>query len=161
MSWIYNVWNESVDFTYGQAILFSLSFLFLDTFFFVLFFIVQKTSIIEYGYPKRSRKFINKKTKKYSKIDRFFCLSLIGNADKNGAYLLLKFLCILINYIGYISSLVGIVATMITSGTGWSCCMTIFSPIMAITLICVLSLVPDMLCRKSAWRRYKYWRRYK
>lgn len=151
--WLQNIWHEKNVMTLIQSVIFSLIFLTCNTAILFGFWYLTRETILEYGSPKRRKK-IAKKMQSYSFWNHFFLVRLVSDSERSGIYLMVKLLFYWLSLIAYAVSVLGVVGTIATQGSGKAIALLIF-PVFSVFLVStVVSFLPDFLCLPSERKRY-------
>ena len=146
--------NDALLDLWWQILPISIFMFLCNSIFFLVIWYIRRGAVIEYGYPKRSTKAMNKKMKAYSKLDEILLLRVTFEADRIGFYSFFNLLLHYINVFGYIASIVGIAAAMITLGDGWALTLMFGGMLFVLAITTMLDFVPSLIWLPSERKRY-------
>lgn len=132
------MWNTAANYTQWQAIWISSMFLLINTGLCAAVWLIQKMSIIHYGYPKSKQKKVKKSFKGQRFIDKLLLSKLRKEASR--ASVLLN-LCVFLNYVNIVAictEIIGYIGAIITRGQGWAMSLVLLS---GFASFCVTALV--------------------
>lgn len=150
-----SIWHDSISVGFFQMLLLGLFFLIADTVLFLAMWYMFRGAIIEYGYPKRSRKAMEKKLKSYSKLEELLLIRLVREAKRRGVFLWINLIFHFVNIVAFLSSVVGFAGAMVTLADGWAFALLLFPEITVLFFTTVLGFVPQMIWMPSERKRYQ------
>ena len=145
-----------IDTKWWQMLLFLPLLLLISISMFIAFSYMWEGCAIEYGYPKRKIKYINKIKKSVSAFSRLFLIRITFNADRFGFFLILNLICQYINILSMILSLIGLVGCIITHVTTWALLLLIGSVVATNLALTVIMTIPHLICLPSIRARYTF-----
>lgn len=149
------LWCDNTTFSWWQMLLICIVFFIINSTIFFMMWYMRRGFAIEFGYPKRSRKAMNKKLKSYSKLEEILMVRITCEAERRGAFLAINLVCHFTNILGYSASIIGIVASMITLGDGWALTLLVFSEAITLGVTIFIEFIPHLIWLPSERKRYR------
>ena len=155
LKWLYDIWQDHVDWAWWQMLLIGVFFLFCNFCLCIAFVYMRREIVITYGYPKRKKKYMKKKWASFSIVDKFLLIKLTMQAEKQGKILYLNLICHFMNVLSFLICCVGFIGGFFTLCDGW--CIVLLMVPMPITFVltCALEVVPHLIAFPSERRRWK------
>ena len=148
------LWESNAEFSFGTSVALAMFFLGVSVFCYGLTWYLQMSSMVEYGYPKRSEKSMRKKFKQHTTVEKITLTKLRRFATRNGFMLQLCWMINIVNLLFSVISSVGIIAFIVTRGSGWSGVLALFLPVGSCLLFVAIRFIPDLIWLPSERRRY-------
>ncbi len=149
------LWNENVQFIWYQSVLIGLTFYLFDFVIFVVQYFLRKNAILEYCFPKRSKKFLKKLMSKYSLFEKIFLYRIACDSNRKGIFIYITIINQWLNCLSFLCSTIGLFGTVITNGKGWSLTLLLIPEISILVITVVIEFIPHLIWLPSERRRYK------
>ena len=149
------LWYDNISIDWWQMLLIGMLFMAANICVFMAMWYVRRNVVYEYGYPKRNKKTIKKKTATYSTLDKFLLLRITSGAERKGPLLYINLVCHHICLIALGVSFVGFIGCMITLAHGWAFFLLVISEIAALFITVLIEFVPHLIWLPSERKRYK------
>lgn len=154
------LWNTDSHLELWQAFLLVIFVTFNFGLFCVSWFL-RKAALLEYGYPKRKAKTLNKRFKEYSFLEKLFLVKVVKDSDQKGFYSYLLLILNFANIVAFFSCVVGYIAVLLTCISegivpGWATVLVLI-PVFGVFLgSFAITFIPDLIYLPSERRRYKW-----
>lgn len=148
------LWQDSISIEWWKMLLIGLFFTGMNIAIFLATLYVRCSVIYEYGYPKRNKKSIKKKTASYSLPDKLLLTRLTRQAQRKGPLLYLNLIChyICIGALGV--SFLGFIGCMVTLADGWALSLLVMSELAALFFTVLIEFIPHLIWLPSERKRY-------
>lgn len=154
-NWVYNLWNDTISVELWQMFLVGLALLGINFTIFIALCFLRCSVAMETGYPKRNYKFMKKKMKSYSFIDRILLIKLTQGAEKKGTMLYCNFIFHCMNLLALVLTIIGYIGSLITLADGWALWLLVASEFIMLLLTLPIEFVLHSLFLPSERRRYR------
>ncbi len=153
------LWQQNADFSVLQSVFIGLIFLLCDIVLCVANEYIQLGSILEVGYPKRTKKQKQQwnwaALREHAFLNKLFLWRLCREAPRKHLYLWVCFVLNGMNVLVLASVPVAYVGLLLTKGAGWSVVLLIFVPISYLMLSVAVMFIPSILWLPSERKRYR------
>ena len=150
------LFHENITIEGWKMFLIGLVILVFNFVLFLAMWYVRRETVFEVGYPKRNKKYIKKRMRDYSFLNKIFLFKISRNAERKSFMLIINLVCHWLNLLSMLSCVVGFVSCMITLASGWALSLLVF-PVLTIMLLTVLfEFIPHLIWLPSERRRYRF-----
>lgn len=149
------LWNTPSIYTRAEATILATILLLMNLVSFVVQWYLQYDGVLEYGFPKRGRKYIKKRISQYSLFQRILIFPLVKTTEKKGFFLYLclaGFYCVTVP--AFVICIFGFIGALYTGGAELTLTILFEAGIDSLLITAAIRYVPDLIWLPSEQRRY-------
>ena len=156
LQWIGRIWTQSADVEWWLMLIIGFILLLCNIILFLVMWFARQNVVIEFGYPKRNRKYMKKILSNHSFIQNLLLYKVTIEAEKKGPLLYINIACHWLNISALICSLIGFIACLITCVDGWAIVLLLAPVITVLFFSIVIEFIPHLIWLPSERSRYKF-----